>query len=366
MQNQEKIDVAQFTLLVVLFTIGSAIIYIPPILAVSAMQDAWLSAFAGLLVGLLSSLLLVRVSQLYPDLTLAEYCERILGKWAGKLAALWFISFAFLLAALNVRNMGEFMSSQILYGTPFESIHFIFICVVVFGARLGIEVLGRAAELVIPFVLFFIFVIIVSVLPEAEWNNLKPFLAEGMRPVFAGAFQFAGFPFFELVIFLMVFPFVNQSHKAGKGFMVGVITGAAVLLVLTTLSIAVLGAEESARIIYPVYMLTKRITIGGFIERIEAVVAGIWMITIYFKLSICFYAASFGIKNLLNLKDYRPLLLPLALIMLILSVIIYPNIIYLATFTERYWTLYSGTAGLLIPLILLVVAKIRRIGSFGD
>lgn len=54
-----------------------------------------------------------------------------------------------------------------------------------------------------------------------------------------------------------------------------------------------MGAEITARQVYPSYIFAKKINIAHFLERIEAIMAGIWFLTIFFKLTLCFYAQQY-------------------------------------------------------------------------
>lgn len=124
--------------------------------------------------------------------------------------------------------------------------------------------------------------------------------------------------------------------------------------------VTVLGFEKTAGEIYPSYELTKKINIGNFIQRIEGLIASLWIITLYFKTTLYFYAAVLGMAQILNLKDYRPLTLPLGMIAVVLSLVIFPNIIY-----QKYFDFTTGNSltlsiGLFLPLLLIVVYAIRK------
>lgn len=79
-----KISATQFTIIVILFTIGSSILIIPSGLAAASEQDAWIAGIVGLAGGLLVILLFNALSKQNPSLTLLESCEVTLGKGLGK------------------------------------------------------------------------------------------------------------------------------------------------------------------------------------------------------------------------------------------------------------------------------------------
>lgn len=162
----------------------------------------------------------------------------------------------------------------------------------------------------------------------------------------------------------MIFPAsVDRLKEARKAFLSGAFIGGVVLIIIIALAILVLGAETTARQMYPSYALAKKINVGNFLQRIEIVMAGMWFITIFFRVSCYFYASVIGLAQTLNLKDYRFLVLPLGILMIILSLIVHPNIVHSEEYNKHEWITYAATYGLLLPMLLLGVNAFRRKGN---
>lgn len=360
MLEKGKISAVQFTLLVILFTIGSSVLIIPAGLAVEAKQDAWITAFLSVGIGLLLVWLYIILGNRFPYMSLAEYSERILGKWLGKTISCFFFSFTLLLTSLVLRNIGDFLTTQNMPSTPIQAVHIIFLMIVMMGTRLGIESIGRAAQIFFPWVVLFFLVMVISISPLIKLENIQPIFEAGAKAIIRAAVPFIGTPFMELVTFLMILPYVNQTKKGKKAFMVGTLIGGIVLIMDVLLCILVLGFDTTARQAYPSYVLVKKISIIHILERIEAVMAGIWFISVFFKTTICFYVSVLGMVQTFELKDYRFLIFPLGIIVMILSIVSYPNTAYMISFVSKIWTPYALTYGLFLPLLLIVVSFLRK------
>lgn len=360
MQENTKIAARQFAILVFMFTAGSSLLLAPAMLATPAKQDAWLAGILGMGAGLLFGLIDTKLGSLQPEMNLVQHCEKILGRWMGKAVSLLFLTFPFLLASLVLRNIGDFLTVYIMPETPIQFIHFLMIIVVMMGIRLGIETLARAAEIIFPWFIVLFLLLLIFVSPQIEVRNIQPFLEGGMKPVLHGALLFAAFPFMEYVVFLFIIPSVNRPGKVGKAFFAGTCLGGAAIVLLTAFSILVIGPDHTARNVYPSYVLAQKINIGDFLQRIEAVIAGLWFVSIFFKLSISFYATTLGLAQILNLKEYRMLVFPLGMMVVVFSLVSSPNIVYNFTVVLEVWVFFAGTFGLLLPLFLLGVAAIRK------
>jgi spore germination protein KB len=359
MLEKGKISIKQFTLLVILFTVGTSILIVPSGLASHAKKDAWIAAILGTGIGLLFVWLYTYLGKYFPKLTFVELSEKILGKWLGKIVSLLFFTYVFILASLLLRNIGDFLITQILPETPIQAINILFLGIVILGTRLRIEVLGRTAEIFFPWVILFFFILVVSVSPQIKWENIQPMFEGGIKPIMRGAIPFVGTLFMQLVVFLMITPYVDRTEKVKKGLLVGTLIGSIILIIVVALSILVIDPSTTAIQMYPSYVLAKTISIGHFFQRVESLMAGIWFISSFFNITVCFYSASLGLAQTLKLKDFNVLMIPLGTIMIVFSILLYPNTAYFLTFLDKYWTYYASTYSLFLPVLILLVLKIR-------
>jgi spore germination protein KB len=360
MIERGRIGVRQFTVLTILFTIGSSILIVPAGLAEVAKTDAWIAAIVGLVGGLLLVQLCNLIAARFPRMTLVQIIHEVFGQWLGKAIAFLYFVYFYLMAALVLRNISDFLTTHVLVNTPIQMIHIFFLLVVILGLRNGLETFTRTAEIFLPWVMLFFVIMIVLLPPNFEPKNALPVFGYGIKPIVQASLPHIGTPYMELVVFLMILPFVKQSRKARRAFFVGVFIGGMMLVIISLLSILVLGADVTARQLYPSYSLAKKISIGNFLERLEVIMAGIWFITIYFKLVICFYASTMIFSEMFRFKTAKPLYLPFGMIMIVLSIIVYPNVSYFMNFASKTYLPYAVTYAVIIPAALLLVAMIRK------
>lgn len=355
-----KLSARQLMILVLIVTIGDSILILPSLTTAEAKQDAWIASIFSLLVGLLVVGLLHAASRLYPNLTFVEYSEKILGKWLGIVVSLLFVSYPFFSATAHLRELGDFMTTQIMPETPIESIHIVFLFVVLMAVRLGLESIARTAEVFFPWLMLLFLFLVLFVVPQVKLENLQPFFGEGIKAMLRGSLTFIAFPFTELVVFLMLIPFVNEQNKVLHSLLWGSVIGGLVLILVTTLSILVLGSELTSRTFYPSYELAKKIHVGDFLERIESLLTGIWLITIFFKITVYFFSTVLGLAQILRLTSLRPLILPLGLILIPMSLIISPNIVYFNHVVAKIWPFYDFAYSVVLPLLLIATAYFRK------
>lgn len=360
MMDNVKISARQLAILIMLYCVGSAIIVIPSTLALQAKQDAWISSLLSPAIGMLLLPIVIRLSNRFPGMALTEYIEIILGKWVGKIVSFWFVAtFPFLIGFYTLRDIGDFLTMQIMPETPIETVHIALFFVIIVGVRLGLEPLARTAEILFPWIIVLFVVLFVFLVPQITKTNLFPVLQDGWKPVIGASIPYISFPFLEPVIFLMLVNHVNRSEKVGRAMFTGLALAGFFMFMATLFSVLVFGEELTSLIMYPSYELAKKINIGNFLQRIEIIMAMIWFITIYFRLAILFYAAVAGFARLMKAADYRFLTLPLGIITIVMSLVVYRNVGDLLEFIP-VWASFAYINGILLPLLLLIIAVIRK------
>ncbi|MCD9024616.1 GerAB/ArcD/ProY family transporter [Cohnella silvisoli] len=362
MFSSQPITNRSFTIMVIFFMIGTSILIAPNALALNAKQDAWLSCLLGVVINLLLVWLYVVLGERHPEQTLVGYSEKLLGKWIGKFVGLLFALFCYLLASLMVGDMGYFLTTQALVETPIEYLQMLFVVSIVVAIREGLQVYSRVVEIFFPWILLLFLVLIVSLAPQFDLDKLKPVLEFGMAPVMKGSFSF--FSLQEMVVLLMLYPFITKGKGRGRGFIIGTLIGGIVLVVTTMGSIVVLDYTQTANNFFPTYVMAKNISIGQFLERLEGMMMLIWILSIFVKVAITFHAAIIGIAQVFRI-DEKILIWPLAIGMIVLSLMCYTNVIYVQHFLSLIWTPFASVFMLVIPLILLGVSLLRKSASVG-
>ncbi|NOU91869.1 GerAB/ArcD/ProY family transporter [Paenibacillus sp. LMG 31456] len=359
MEKAGIISKRSFVILVTFFMIGTSILITPSGLAFEAKQDAWLACIVGIGFNLLNAVLYVMLGQRLGGQTLVQYCETTLGKWFGKVVSLSFMLFFYLLASLMIGDLGYFVTSQIMQETPMEVLQMLFMLVVVMTVRSGLIVYTRAAEVFFPWLIILFLLLILPLIPKFDITNFLPVMEFGLKPIVRGGVTFWGLQ--ELIVLLMFYPFVSQTKGRKNGFAAGILIGGAALFITTVGSIAVLGPTLTTNQLFPAYTLAKNISIGHFLERVEGIMISIWVLSIFIKIVLTFHASIISFVQIMNIKDEKPLIVPMALGLIVLSLMCYPNTIYINDYLSKNWSPFALIFSVILPLLLLGVSSISAI-----
>ena len=362
MEEESKISPRQLRRLTMQCFIGTSVLSIPGSLATYSKQDAWIAALLGILWGVLLVWMYTSLGNYMSNMTLIQYVRKLLGKWLGTSISLLLFLFFFINCSTLVYILGNFVKSQMLINTPLITINLVFITVVVIGARSGLETFSRTAEILYLFCYIFFAFVVIFLLRDIEFRNIQPIFGSGIKPNLKGSLLFSVFTSISLLLpLMMIYPSrVINKAKAKKLLFGAILEGGVILFIVILLSILILGPGATARYSYPTYELVKKISIAGIIERFEASITFLWFSTLFFKSVLYFYVSILSLDQIFRLEKSKCTSIPLGMILLILSLIVYPSTVYMAEWDTTTWVSIAVTFGVFLPIILLLISKIKN------
>lgn len=347
--------------LMVLFIVGNTLVFA---LGGRAGSDIWLAFLLGIVLGFPMIAMYARLRSLMHGESLRSGLVRLFGKWPSRILALSYSFYAWRLACFVVGDVTTFIQAVALPTTPQVVLALGFGVLMIWAVKAGVEVLSRwsvvMAKIVFTILLFAFFLL----LTEVDLDQFLPILYDGVGPVFLGAFQLLDFPFLETILIFWIIDHFATSKSAYRVLFTGFFVGALILLVLTSTSLAVLGAHLYPAFHFPIYSAVARIDVATFLTRLEAIVGITFAVGSFLKMTVCLLAASKTLAIGLGFSDYRFLVTPLALSVIPgsqwFSKTIMDTVISATKTISASATIYQ----VLIPLFLWIIAEIRvRKGS---
>lgn len=363
--EKTKISAIQLFAMMFLFELGSALVVS---LGIDAKKDAWLTILLGLCGGIVLFFIYYFLFRQYPNLPFTGYARKIFGKYLGWMIGLLYTVYFLYAAARNLRDFGDLLLTSTMPKTPILAINILMVFAICYVLYLGIEVVGRTAEVFILILVLMGFTgnLFIYFSGNVDIHNLQPFLENGWKPIFTTAFPLITyFPFAEIFVFTMLLPYLNKAELVKKVWLSSLIISGLILSYTASLNIAVLGVEEVERANFPLLTTISKVNLFEFIQRLDSLVVFTLLITMFFKISIYFYGAIIGMVDLFKLKNHQHILFPAGLILTFLSMSIASN------FSEHIEEGHDITSyyihiplHIIIPLLMLIVSIVRNRNRF--
>lgn len=348
-----RISSSQLIFLVMSYMSGISLV-IPP--GIASKQDAWIAIILGLIEGLFISFIYIYLSNRFPEKTFIEISEIIYGTYLGKLISFVMLLYFFHVGSLIVIDLSYFFNGIFFPGTPVKVFVIVITLVSASAVRNGIEVIARCSQVIIPLIYFTFILIGILLLKDINTENYFPLFETPIKKMAWAVHRTAVFPFAP-GLFLMIIPFVNKQGEVKKSIITGSVISALLLIFITLINIGVLGGTASIYT-YPTFHTVRLINYGEIINRLEILVALTFLVSGFFHYTLTFYGLTLGSAQLLGLKTYLPLVLPIGV--LLTFQLHYYNIIESIEYQNMY-PIIATMFKVIIPLMTVVVAIVRKL-----
>lgn len=361
MSDRERISSFQAVAILTGTLIGVNTLLLPGIAAAAAGSGGWLAVLLGGLLSLVPLALITALGRRFPRQTIAQYSDRILGRYLGKLVTVIFVLYWLAATALLVRFFGAVLVTSLLFRTPLEITIVIMLLLAAYLVQFDVKVFGRVQEIIFFFYLVTLLLLPLTLLARVQPLHLLPAVPFGaaglLRGVAASASAYLG-----LEVVGMFQPYYTEPKKALLLHSAGLVAVTVIYTALTALSIGVFSAENLTTMQWPTLELVKAANIPGlFFERSDVLFIAVWLSAVFTTVSAFYYSSIRALATVVGLRSQAKLALPLVPLLYYIAVL--PRNTVELTHYIQTLTDVGSMLILAVPLFLLAVAVLRRKGG---
>lgn len=357
---KEKISGTQFSMLMFMMITATAILFVPSLTAQQSKQSAWIVPLViPPIVGFIVVWLACQLGKRFPELTIVQYNELILGKWFGKLVSSGYICYLLILNSLVIRELIQFLTIALLPATPALVLIIVVVLLSLFLALKGIEVIARMVQFVLPLFVVTFIVITILALADIDLGNLFPLLEGGVMPIVKSSVVPASW-YGEIGVLTLLLPVINKPQEAMSKSFKTLIFVAIFLSIDVFITLAVFGPDLTGVYLFPFWALAGFVQISRYIERVESFIVLLWLTGIILKITLCFYLSGLATAQLFKLQKPQRAVYFLALPHCLLAIFPVLGSIELNELLKQYWPPFGLMFELVIPLFLLLIAMLRK------
>lgn len=363
MNSEEKIGYHEALTLLVIILSAKIFLSFPRNMALLGDAAGWIIVLLSGIYSLVGYFFLSALLRKYPGKNIIQISHQISGSFIGKLIGVLVFLFFLAITSMYLRQFAEIFILAILPRTPISVITIFFLMLLIYATILGIETLSRVAWFLGPYLLATLVAILLFSLPKGTFDFLIPVLGPGPLPLLKYSLVHLSI-FAEIILLGMIAPLIRDREKVNR---VGLYSLAAAVIIntgVTLLTIGVFNYVEVRKMIFPIFQLTRLIAYGEFIQRIEAVFVFLGFFWSGIQLGALFYGTVTSFAETFRIKNYRPLTLPIAVLVFTISLI--PTSMTEAvdlndyTVSPSYISIYYSAVAFGIPLLLWLITIAKK------
>jgi spore germination protein KB len=223
--------------------------------------------------------------------------------------------------------------------------------------RYGLEVVARCNIVFVVIIMAMAVFTVVLLLKDMKLTNFLPVFEVPLKD-FMKAAHIIGAGSFQIVVFLMIAPYVNKLQEVKRVLLFGLLFGGVYLLLLEMRNTAVLGPLEPF-MSFASYRAVRVINIGDILTRLEVLVSLSLLLSLFMRICMSYYATVLGAAQLLGLRSYSSLVFPIGVIIINITLVAFDSNAEQAVFDMQVMPFYFFLFEFVIPLISLAIIMFR-------
>ena len=317
----------------------------------------------GALLGLLLCYPAYKLASSRPNEFFVEFGGKVVGRPLHILFVLYIVILHLFLAALNLRELADFLLSEYLIGTPGWAVIAIFGVCVAYAVRCGILTIFRTAEgFFLIFAAAFFFIPFIG-FQEMELDMFSALVNHLSIKDMASSILDTMAIFGEMAFLFLLFPYLEKPKKVFRTLFWATITSLLLIVLHLIPILLTFGPNLGANLVYPDMELVRFIRVGSFIETMDPILIILWLTSIFVKIAFVVFTAVLCIAQLTGVKDHKPFTLPVVAFVSIYAMSIARTPPEIISFLSWEGAPMFFFAEFLIPSFYWLVAAIRKKAS---
>ena len=271
-----------------------------------AKEDMWIATIIGIIVGFIPFYLFISLSSKYPDKNIFEIIESICGKFISKFIILFIVLFVATFTLFAYWNLTNLISSQYLYQTPQLFVYIIFAIPIIYILSKGLKITLRSITIIFFMTAILYIVTFIGLVPQAKFSNIFPILKDGIIPPLKAGLGYIAYVITPL-FFINVIPvhYYEDKNDYKKYMIISYIISSLAVFAIPFLVMSVFGVELAKLYQYPEFQILRRVSLGGFIERVESTLSIQWIFELFVLITIGMYFIKQGTYHIIHIKNKR-------------------------------------------------------------
>ena len=354
-----KISRSQFFFLIPNLLFGKAIGVTAGVMVRKIGIDTWTSMLFGFVFGTLIVLIMTYLGSKFPDKTIIEYSEELLGKWVGKGIGIILTLFFIVAFATSANTMILHFKLYFLQETPFLIICIIYIALCMYGIYLGFEVVVRFSLIGFVMIMAICISMILGTIADFRIINLQPILEGGVLSNITNSFY--SFSDIAMVIFAIgiLYPMLNNKKKVNAITFWSMVVGSLFVIIWPFFETGVMGPDIMGKYILCCMEQVRCAQFTKYLPRYELLMVSFFIFGMIVQSSAMAYCAKYSIKQITGIKKDLYIIIPLGIVLTVVTYYMAADYNNFVNFISYPWSQICAILGISLPLFLFFAALLR-------
>ncbi len=359
----QKIGYVEAIALITIVMINKIILNTPKDIIANTGPSSWLNVIYLSIISITIVFLITKFLKNFPGYDILDISEFLGGRVLKTILGIAYISLLIMLTTCIIKNLSETLRIIYFKSSPILFINLFFIVSSIICNRFSLKVIAKANLIIAPIIFLSIIIILASSVRNFMPQRIFPILGYGINQTFfsglTNIFSFSG-----MLYILFLPPLLDRPDKLRRMSVVAIIISSVYLFLSVTCLLLSLSFTLHSDESFSLYVLTRNLEYGRFIQRVDAIFILVWIIAIISYINIPIFLCIYLFKKLTNISDSNSFNYSINLLILAISIIpieyaIFTNIIGKIV-QYSFLILFFAIS---IPILFIAILKLKYINK---
>ena len=357
MNTITKISTFEAVCFMIIVIINRMLLNTPKEIIKTTSTSAWINVIVISIITILFILILCKLYKNFSGKDILDISEYLGGNILKTIIGIMFLLLFLYVAAVLLRNFCDSLQKIFLPNTPITYIMLFFIIGIVLANKLGLSSIIKINIIIVGLILLSAIIIFVAPISYFDFSNLFPAFGNGIdETFFSGLTNLFAFTGIAYLYFLM--PILDKPQNFKKVALISTIISSIYLFLSVVSLIGLFSYLTTSKDIFSVVLITKVINLGGFLERIDAILMLVWILSFLAYLSFILYFTLYTYKRVTNLHDQNGAIYLFTA--LIFGLALLPqNVIKINFLDNELLKVLTIPLIFIVPLIIFILANLK-------
>lgn len=352
-----KIRKLEAIFLILIIMINKLLLDMPKDIIEHTKTGAPINIIFTCILALIIAILICKLLKKFPNEDIIDISEYIGKKPLKIIVGILFETLFTIIIITTLYQFSNMLQKIYFPTTPITFILLIFLIAIGFSNKVGFKSLIKTNTIVVILTLASLIVILAGTIKNIDLNRLYPILGTDLRTTFIKGSENI-FAYSGLLYLFLILPFLKNKNDFKQISILSItISGIYLLFIVITL-LSLFPFITQINGIMPMYLLTRNIEFGNFIQRTDAIFIFLWILSIFSYLSISLMFMKNILKKLTMCSNSSTCTYSFLGIFLGLIILFENQAIF--QFLERIVYKYLLLALLGICLLILIIGNFKR------
>ncbi len=236
-----------------------------------------------------------------------QHLEYSFGTKISKFLGVIYVVWGILLTSVQMRYYAQRVASTIYTEIGMDIFVLAMVGIIIYALRKGINVIARMNELLLPMIIVVSVILLAFLTPDIETKVLVP-IYDWKSLTHVAVFNLGSFGYLTFVLFFL--DEINDREKFRKQAIIGTISVTLFTVWMFVTVIGTLGPHIIEKLPYPFFAVVKQISLGEFLQHIEAFVITLWILSDFILITFIGAATIKIIGNITRSNDTKEFIFP--------------------------------------------------------